>query len=145
MLCAHPLTSFSSLYTEGPGNSGLEDHPPLLMTQDTIETFQRQVVLHVVGEGKLGRVVRALTDALGLPRVEVEANKTEAGEGPVLHPSAAEGVTVYFHGSESRKERVAAMLRASDALVNPIELGETFGFVHLEAAAMGTPVVSFYR
>jgi len=145
MLCAHPRTSFSSLYTEGPDNSGLEDHPPLLMTQDTIETFQRQVILHVVGEGKLGRVVRALTDALGLPRVEVEANKTEAGEGPVLHPSAAEGVTVYFHGSESRKERVAAMLRASDALVNPIELGETFGFVHLEAAAMGTPVVSFYR
>jgi glycosyltransferase involved in cell wall biosynthesis len=49
---------------------------------------------------------------------------------------------VSFEGFKSSQELIEIM-RNSDALINPRITGETFGFVHIEAAACGLPVIAF--
>ena len=51
---------------------------------------------------------------------------------------------VIFRGSLSLDEVKCEMMEA-DVLVNPRLSGETFGYVAVEAAAIGLPVIAFDR
>ena len=51
---------------------------------------------------------------------------------------------VRFYGGASR-EVLARVMSQADFLVNPRAEGETFGFVHVEAAVSGLPVIAFAR
>lgn len=88
-----------------------------LYSADTIGSFVQGMV---IGSGPLLAAMKRLTASLGALDV------------------------VSFIGEVSVQD-VAKWMAAGDVLVNPRGGGETFGYVHMEAAASGIPVVAFDR
>ncbi|KAJ1429321.1 hypothetical protein B484DRAFT_449454 [Ochromonadaceae sp. CCMP2298] len=112
--------------TVGAGTAGIAraeasegdgESGPLLSPQEQ-EEFRRNVKVKVVGGGVLQAGLEELAGKLEISDV------------------------VSFTGALGAVEVVGAM-READVLVNPILYGETFGFVHIEAAAQALPVIAF--
>lgn len=72
------------------------------------------------------------------------------GDGPLLQPlkrlAFELGITdiIDFKGNVPLNV-IWSYMDAAGVLVNPRGSGETFGYTHIEAAAMGLPVVAFDR
>jgi glycosyltransferase involved in cell wall biosynthesis len=98
--------------------------------------------LRLVCVGRLAREkgFGVLLDAMRMLAVEVELDVF--GDGPAMDElrSAADGLTVRFHGARPRAE-IATCLAGAHALVVP-SLREGLGIVALEALAVGRPVIA---
>jgi len=88
-----------------------------LLSADELNDFRRRVRVNFVGGGVLEDGLRHLARRLQLDMVS-------------------------FKGALGAEE-VAGAMRGADVLVNPRITGETFGYVHIEAAAQALPVIAF--
>ena len=159
--------SGSYLRTAAGISADLPPRPPafLLNSAEQLGAFRRSARLTLYGAGPLRGALQRLAEELGiapwvsfaghLPSAELVCRLGGGGGGGggiagggsidcAGHSMSHNGSADIVGGDACPNCGAAgAGAGAADVLVNPIVAGETFGFVHLEAAALGLPVVAF--
>ena len=117
------------------------------LTESECGEFNRLVRVDIYGDGtmkasliKLARTFNLLSDD--------DSNDDSAFDGTTISSdSSISGVrgVVTFHDAVYDKSALITLISAADCMINPRASGETFGVVHLEASAVGTPVIAYDR
>ena len=119
------------------------------LTESERGEFNRLVRVDIYGDGtmkasliKLARTFNLLSDD--------HSNDDSAFDGTTISSDSSisggrGGGVVTFHDAVYDKSALITLISAADCMINPRASGETFGVVHLEASAVGTPVIAYDR
>jgi glycosyltransferase involved in cell wall biosynthesis len=110
------LHAVAYIYSAMASTTAAQD---LEATPEEVRDFTTSAVIDVYGDGPLRSDLERLASLLGVDGL------------------------VRFRGELRAEAEVQRVMLHSDVLVNPRLPGETFGFVHLEAASVGLPVIAF--
>ena len=127
------------LYTD---SDAIEMFP---LSESECREFIRLVRVDIYGDGPMKASLVNLARAFNqLPADNtLDDNRTTVSMDTSTGMSGA-GI-VAFHDTVYDKSALITLISAADCMINPRASGETFGVVHLEATAVGTPVIAYDR